>query len=75
MIVGSTRWLAALIVGLLVAGTACAADARPQTEEKCVERCDVESDKCMADSGGDPDKMQACDDKYSECLDACNAHG
>lgn len=73
MIVGSTRWLAALIVGLFLAGMAQAEDARPQTEEKCVERCDVESDKCMANSGGDPDKMQACDDKYSDCLQACDA--
>ena len=72
MNVPSTGWFAALIAGLVMAGPTVAEDARPQTDEKCVERCDVESDKCMADSEGDPDKMQACDDKYSECLQACD---
>jgi hypothetical protein len=75
MNVRSTRWLAALIAVLVVAGPVIAEDARPQTEEKCLERCDIESDKCMTASNGDPDKMQACDDKYSECLAACEAHG
>jgi len=75
MNVQSTRWLAALITVLVVAGPVVAEDAPPKTDEKCVERCDIESDKCMAASNGDPDKMQACDDKYSECLQACEAHG
>ncbi|MBF8292460.1 MAG: hypothetical protein HW417_687 [Steroidobacteraceae bacterium] len=75
MNVRSTRWLAALIAVLVVAGPAVAEDARPQSDEKCIERCDIESDKCMAASNGDPDKVQACDDKYSECLQACDAHG
>jgi len=75
MNVRSTPWLPALITGLVMSGPAGAADARPQTEEKCVERCDLESDKCMADSEGDPDKMQACDDKYAECLQACDRPG
>ena len=71
----SIFWLAALIAGLVMAGAASTEDAKPQTEEKCVERCDVQSDKCMADSNGDPDKMQACDDKYSDCLKACENPG
>ncbi len=71
----SKRWFAALVAALLVAGAASAEDARPQTEEKCVERCDIESDKCMSASEGVPDKTQACDDKYSECLKACDANG
>ena len=75
MNVRSTYWLAAWIAGLLMAGPLLAEDARPQTEEKCVERCDIESDKCMADSNGDPDKVEACDDKYTECLQACDAPG
>ena len=46
-------------------------DARPFASEKCIEQCDTESDRCMADSQGDPDKLQACDEKYSACLQAC----
>ena len=46
-------------------------DARPFASEKCIEQCDTESDRCMADSLGDPDKLQACDEKYSACLQAC----
>ena len=45
--------------------------ARPYADEKCVEKCDIESDKCMQDAEGDSGKVQACDDKYSECLQAC----
>jgi hypothetical protein len=75
MNVRSTVWLATLIGGLVIAGSTLAEDARPQSDEKCIERCDTESDKCMADSDGDPDKMQACDDKYSDCLKACDAPG
>ncbi len=69
----SSHWLVASIAGLLLAGTAIAGDDRPQSDEKCLELCDIESDKCMADSNGDPDKMQVCDDKYSDCLQACPA--
>lgn len=47
------------------------AEARPFASEKCIEQCDTDSDTCMADSGGDPDKLQACDEKYSACLQAC----
>ncbi|MGH8865006.1 MAG: hypothetical protein ACREVZ_10255 [Burkholderiales bacterium] len=75
MKVRSTFWLVALITGQVLTGTSLAEDAKPQTEEKCVERCDVESDKCMADSDGDADKMQACDDQYSDCLQACENPG
>ena len=75
MNVRGIHWLAALIVGLVMAAPVLAEDAKPQTEEKCVERCDVESDKCMAATDGDPDKMQACDDKYTECLKACDNPG
>ena len=75
MNVADKCWFAALIAAVLVAGAASAEDARPQTDEKCVERCDVESDKCMNTSEGDPKKMQACDDKYSDCLKACDANG
>ena len=66
-----TRWLVALLAGLLVAGSAFAQDTPPEKGEKCIEQCDVESDKCMADADGDTDKQQACDDRYSECLEAC----
>jgi len=69
------RWFAALTAALIVAWPASAEDAKPQSDEKCVARCDTESDKCMADSQGDPDKMKVCDDKYSECLKACDARG
>ena len=47
------------------------ADARPMADEKCIERCDTESDRCMQDAERDAGKLQACDDKYSECLQAC----
>lgn len=51
------------------------ADARPLADEKCIEKCDTESDKCMQDAGGDSGKIQVCDDKYSECLKACESGG
>ena len=75
MNVRSTGWFAALIAGLVLAGPTLADDAKPQTDEKCVERCDTESDKCMADSEGESDKVQVCDDRYSECLAACETPG
>jgi len=75
MNVPDKRWLAALIATLVVAGPAAAEDVRPQTDEKCVERCDAESDKCMGDSEGEKDKVKACDDKYSKCLNACDVPG
>jgi hypothetical protein len=75
MSVRSKSWFAALIAGLVIASPALAEDAKPQTEEKCIERCDTESDKCMADSEGEKKKVEACDDTYSECLEACDASG
>lgn len=75
-----TRWLAVALLGFPVALPALADDirpeartqqARPLADEKCIEKCDTESDKCMQSAEGDSGKMQACDDKYSECLKAC----
>jgi hypothetical protein len=77
MINSRTAWPRLLATALAMTGAALAddvrpeADARPFADEKCIERCDVESDRCMADSEGDPDKMQSCDEKYSACLQAC----
>ena len=48
-------------------------DAKPMADEKCIEQCDVKSDECMLAAGGDSGKIQVCDDKYSECLQACEA--
>ena len=68
------------LAGLLVAGPVFADDIRPEArtldartyaDEKCIEKCDAESDKCMQDAEGDSGKVQACDEKYSECLQAC----
>ncbi len=80
-----SRWLALALASMLAAPAALADDIRPESrvgwqgtartysDEKCIEKCDVQSDECMQDSNGDPDKVQACDDKYSECLAACDA--
>jgi hypothetical protein len=74
------RWLAIALLGALAAFSALGDDirpeartqqARPLADEKCIEKCDTESDKCMQSSQGDSGKVQACDDKYSECLKAC----
>ena len=67
------RRLAVLIAGFATCGIAFGGEPSPEPaqDEKCVEQCDTQSDKCMQDSGGDPDKMKACDDKYSDCLQAC----
>ena len=76
-----TRWFAIALLASITAAPALAddirpearvlSDARPMADEKCVEKCDTESDKCMQDAGGDTGKIQVCDDKYSECLQAC----
>ena len=77
MINSRISWLGLCLPALACAGIALAddirpdADARPFADEKCIEQCDVESDRCMADSQGDPDKLQNCDEKYSACLQAC----
>jgi hypothetical protein len=75
------RWLAIAISCGLGAPLALAddirpearalSDARPMADEKCIEKCDLDSDKCMQDAGGDDGKVQVCDDKYSECLQQC----
>ena len=75
------RWLAILLFCSLGASSTIAddirpearalSDVRPMADEKCIEKCDLESDKCMQDANGDDGKIQACDDKYSECLQKC----
>ena len=79
------RWLATAALWLVASAPALADDlrpfmdahpqssARPMADEKCIEQCDTQSDKCMQDAEGDSGKMQVCDDKYSECLKACEA--
>lgn len=81
----NSRYLVVALASLFTAPAALADDIRPETrmrqpgaarpfaDEKCLEQCDTESDACMADSNGDPDKVQACDDEYTECLEACDA--
>jgi hypothetical protein len=74
-------WIALAFLASLAGGPALAddirpeartlSDARPMADEKCIEKCDIESDKCMQAADGDPGKIQVCDDKYSECLQAC----
>jgi hypothetical protein len=75
------RILTPALLCLLVASPGFADDIRPEArtlsdartfaDEKCIEQCDIESDKCMQDAEGDDGKLQACDDRYSECLQAC----
>jgi len=76
----NSRWLAIAILSLTVGASALADDIRPEArtladrpmaDEKCIEKCDTQSDKCMLDSNGDSGKVQVCDDKYSECLKSC----
>jgi hypothetical protein len=77
MIDARIPWLGLSLSAFAMAGIALAddirpdADARPFADEKCIEQCDAESDRCMAATQGDPDKLQACDEKYSACLQAC----
>jgi hypothetical protein len=72
--------IVAIALACLLAGLAATADdirplsdERPMADEKCIEQCDVKSDECMLDAEGDSGKLQVCDDKYSECLQACEA--
>ena len=56
------RWLAIPLFCCLGAASSLAddirpearalADARPMADEKCIEKCDLDSDKCMQDAGG-----------------------
>jgi hypothetical protein len=76
-----SHWFALALLGSALASPAHADDIRPEArtpagarmlaDEKCIEQCDVESDRCMQDAGGDSGKAQVCDDKYSECLQRC----
>ncbi|MGH8252121.1 MAG: hypothetical protein ACREVI_15760 [Steroidobacteraceae bacterium] len=75
-------WWTAVLASLLAGSAAMADDIRPEADqddarpfadEKCIEQCDTQSDKCMQDSMGDSAKQQVCDDQYSECLQACEA--
>ena len=40
-------------------------------DEKCVARCDEETDTCMSGAGKDKQKKEACDDSYTDCLQKC----
>jgi hypothetical protein len=81
MNIRKSRWFALALLGSLAGDPALAddirpearafSDARPMADEKCIEKCDLASDKCMQDAEGDAGKVQVCDDKYSECLQAC----
>jgi hypothetical protein len=62
-------FLAILIAGLCPT-PAMASDARPTSSERCVARCDEESDRCMAKADSEA-KAQQCDDEYSKCLEKC----
>ena len=79
-----SRWLVIAISSLTMGSPALADDIRPEArtlaerpmaDEKCIDKCDVQSDKCMQDAEGDSGKVKACDDKYSECLKSCEAGG
>jgi hypothetical protein len=76
-----TAWYVVATAALCAAWPACADDIRPEArerpfaDEKCIEQCDLESDRCMQAAEGDPGKLQVCDDKYSECLQACERSG
>ena len=79
MTMAKSQILAVALAGL-IAGVPAAADdirpqsdARPMADEKCIEQCDTEADECMQGADGDSAKLQACDDKYSECRQACEA--
>lgn len=81
MLTSKGAWQAVTLALLTIAGPALADDlrpespARPMADERCIEQCDLESDKCMQAAEGDAGKMQVCDDKYSECLQACQRAG
>ena len=79
MRIRNSPWSGAILALLATTAPALAddirpdSDARPFADEKCIEQCDTDSDQCMLDAEGDSGKMQVCDDKYSECLKACDA--
>ena len=66
-------WALAVFATTLVAATvAVADDARPRADDKCVARCDEQSDQCMLDAGKDSQKQRACDSGYDDCLRKCS---
>ncbi len=67
------RWLTAAALGLSLAGPALAGDDRSGGDEKCVARCDEDSDKCMSAAGKDKQGKAICDEKYSDCLQKCGS--
>lgn len=79
------RVLAVVLLSLFAAAPALADDIRPEARvhagdrplanEKCIEKCDTQSDTCMQAAEGDSGKVQVCDDKYSECLKSCESGG
>jgi hypothetical protein len=74
----SQAWMLALVAAALPAladDLRPQADASPLANEKCIEQCDIQSDQCMQEAEGDSGKLQVCDDKYSECLQACEKAG
>ena len=81
MTMSKRAWPGLLGIALIAVPPVLADDLRPQIEaqpladEKCIEQCDIQSDKCMQDSEGDAGKLQVCDEKYSECLNACERSG
>ena len=67
-------WAAALAGAALASWTTLvvADGAKPQSDDKCVARCDEQTDKCMLASGKDSQKQRACDSEYDECLRKCS---
>jgi hypothetical protein len=71
LLIAAMAWSGAALADDIRPDSDTRSDARPFADEKCIEKCDAASDQCMQDSNGDPDKLQACDEKYSACLQAC----
>lgn len=61
----------AAVLAISVPQATTASEARPTADEQCIAQCDTTSDQCMAEAGGDENKQQACDDRYTECLNQC----
>lgn len=67
------RWFLAVALGLVLGGPAVAGDDRAGGDDKCVARCDEESDKCMVAAGKDKQAKASCDEKYTDCLQKCGS--
>ena len=76
-------WLA-IALSSLVAGTPAFADnllmplqdspqssIRPMADEKCIEKCDVDSDECMQDAGGDSGKSRSATTSTANACRQC----